>query len=328
MRVGAIQLEVKLGDIERNVAECERLAREAASRGAELVALPEFFTTGAAFVPELAGATLPPDGVATAMLMRVAREEEIWLGGSFLCRDADGEVRNAFFLAGPDGEVLGRHDKDLPTMWENAFYIGSAENAAGPDDGVIEAGPFTVGAAVCWEFMRSGTARRLAGRVDVVVGGSNWWSVPAWPPCRLTARMEAGNAATARRAPVTFTRLVGAPVVHGAISGEIRCRMPEVPFVPYAGCFEGGALVAAADGRVLAVRDGREGSGVAVADVEISRVTPAEPVPSRYWLHRRGLLPAIAWNTQRWHGRRWYRRHVRLAGKGAPRDGAPLQRAT
>lgn len=305
MRVAAVQLEVALGDVERNLAECERLAREAARQGAELVALPEFFTTGVAFVPALAGAALPPDGAATAMLERVAAEERIWLGGSFLCRDADGEVRNAFFLAGPNGELLGRHDKDLPTMWENAFYVGGA------DDGVIDAGPFVAGAAVCWEFMRSATARRLAGRVDVVVGGSNWWSVPAWPPRRWAARMEAENAATARRAPVAFARLVGAPVIHAAISGRINCRMPEAPFLPYVGRFEGGALVAAPDGQVLAERGGREGSGVVVADVEVGRVPPADRIPSRYWLHRRGLLPAIAWNTQRLHGRRWYRRHVR-----------------
>jgi predicted amidohydrolase len=305
MRVAAVQLAVELGDVEANLAESERLAREAAGRGAELVSLPEFFTTGAAFVPELAGAALPPDGAAAAMLKRVAGEERIWLGGSFLCRDADGEVRNAFLLAGPDGEVLGRHDKDMPTMWENSFYVG------GSDDGVMDAGPFTAGAAVCWEFMRSATARRLAGRVDVVVGGSNWWSVPAWPPRTLTRRMEERNARTALHAPSAFARLVGAPVVHAAISGAIRCRMPELPIVPYRGRFEGGALIAAADGNVLALRRGEEGSGIAVAEIDVGRVSPAAPIPSRYWLHRRGLLPAIVWNTERLHGRRWYRRHVR-----------------
>src|ERR1039458_8412541 len=105
-----------------------------------------------------------------------------------------GEVRNAFLLAGPDG-LFGRHDKDLPTMWENALYVG------GDDDGVIEAGEVTVGAAVCWEFMRTGTARRLRGRVDLVMGGSNWWSIPQRPPSAYTRRAEAANGATAARAP-------------------------------------------------------------------------------------------------------------------------------
>jgi predicted amidohydrolase len=305
VRVAAVQLEVALGDIERNLAECERLAREAARAGAGLVALPEFFTTGVAFLPELAERALPPDGPATALLTRVAAEEGIWIGGSFLCRDPDGEVRNAFLLAGPDGTLLGRHDKDLPTMWENAFYVG------GDDDGVIATPAFVAGAAVCWEFMRTGTARRLAGRVDVVIGGSNWWSVPAWPPRAITARMERRNARTALAAPATFGRYVGAPVVHGAISGSARCPMPDFPGVSYSGHFEGGALVAAADGSLLALRRPEEGSGFAVADVELGRVAPSEPIPDRYWLHRRGPLPALAWHTQRLHGRRWYRRRVR-----------------
>jgi hypothetical protein len=95
--------------------------------------------------------------------------------------------------------------------------------------------------------------------------------------------------------------------------------MPEIPFVPYTGRFEGGAVIVAPGGQVLAQHRGDAGSGVAVADVEIGRVAPTAAIPSRYWLHRRGLLPAIAWNTQRLHGRRWYRRHVR---------GASVQRTT
>lgn len=305
MRVAAIQLEVALGDVAGNLAENERLVRAAAGDGAELVSLPEFFSTGAVFLPEIAAGALPPDGLATDMLEGLAGELGIWIGGSFLCRDADGEFRNAWLLAGPDGRIHGRHDKDLPTMWENAFYIG------GSDDGVVETEGFTVGAAVCWEFMRSATARRLAGRVDLIMGGSNWWSVPGWPPRSLTARMESSNARNAARAPVELARMVGAPVVHGAICGEAVCPMPELPLMTYRGRFEGGALVADATGRVLAYRDREQGSGHAIAEVETGRVPPSAEIPNRYWLHSRGLLPTLTWHSQRWVGRRWYRRHVR-----------------
>lgn len=305
MRVAAVQLDVALGETGSNLAECERLARQAAAEGAELVALPEFFTTGMAFLPELADAALAPDGAATEMLTGLARELGIWLGGSFLCRDPDGHVRNAYLLVAPGGGIAGRHDKDLPTMWENAFYVG------GDDDGVIDAGPFTAGAAVCWEFMRSATARRLRGRVDVVVGGSNWWSVPSWRPRALSREMESRNAATALRAPARFGRLVGAPVVHGAICGEVSCPMPELPALRYEGHLEGGALVAGADGALLALRRREEGSSIAIAEIEVGRTPAAEEPPDRYWLHRRGPIPTIAWHTQRLHGRRWYKSHVR-----------------
>lgn len=305
VRVAAVQLQVALGDVERNLSECERLASQAADEGAELVALPEFFTTGMAFLPELAGAALAPDGPATQMLTTLARERHIWIGGSFLCRDPDGEVRNAYLLAAPGGEVAGRHDKDLPTMWENAFYIG------GDDDGVIEAGPFTLGAAVCWEFMRTATARRLCGRVDLVAGGSNWWSVPSWRPRALSREMERRNARTALAAPVRFGRLVGAPVVHGAVCGDIHCPMPEFPGVNYYGYLEGGAVIADAEGNTLALRRREEGSALAIADIDIGRMPPLDELPDRYWLHRRGPVPTVAWHTQRLHGRRWYASHVR-----------------
>jgi predicted amidohydrolase len=304
MRVAAAQLEVTLADVPANLAACESIARDAARDGAEAIALPEFFTTGAAFAHELAGAALAPDGAATEMLLRVAREEDVLVGGSFLCRDPDGEVRNAFFLAGPDG-LLGRHDKDLPTMWENALYVG------GNDDGVIEAREQTIGAAVCWEFMRSGTARRLRERVDLVLGGSNWWTIPRWPPAAYTRRAEAANASLAARAPAVFGRYVGAPVVHAAITGKFECPTPELPAITYRGRFQGGAQIADADGRILARREGGEGSGYVIAEVQARRSEPREPVPNRFWLHRRGALSAVAWNTQRILGRRWYESHVR-----------------
>jgi predicted amidohydrolase len=305
VKVAAAQLDVVLGDVDANLAQCERLAREAARAGAEVVALPEFFSTGAAFDPKVVEGIRPRDGEPAQMLTSVAASEGIFLGGSFLCRDPDGEVRNTYLLVGPDGEVRGRHDKDLPTMWENALYIG------GSDDGVIDAGPFTAGIAVCWEFMRSQTARRLRGKVDVVIGGSNWWSIPRWQPRRMFDRLERANAATSMRAPETFGRLVGAPVIHAAVSGGFVCKFPEMPVIPYRGHFQGGALIADADGNLLAVRRRDEGAGIVVADVEIGRVPASEPVPDRYWLHDRGAMPTYAWSVQRLHGRRWYRRHVR-----------------
>jgi predicted amidohydrolase len=304
MRVAAVQLEVALADVPANLAACESLARDAVRAGAELVVLPEFFTTGAAFLPALAAASLAPDGAATELLERVAREEGVQVGGSFLCRDADGEVRNAFFLAGPDG-LLGRHDKDLPTMWENALYIG------GTDDGVIDAGELTVGAAVCWEFMRSATARRLRGRVDLVIGGSNWWSIPPWRPLAYTRRAEQANAALASRAPQQFGRYVGAPVVHAAMTGAFSCPWPEFPAVTYRGHFQGGAQISDADGRVLARREATEGSGFAIADVDARRTQPTDAVPDSFWLHRRGALSTVTWHSQRAFGRRWYARNVR-----------------
>jgi predicted amidohydrolase len=309
MRVAAVQLEASVADVDTNLDACERLGDEAGRQGAEAIVLPEFFSTGVGFVEELADAGVAPDGDATELLRALARRHGALVGGSFLCRDTDGEVRNAFLLVTPDGEVAGRHDKDLPTMWENALYVGSAAG----DDGVIEADGLSVGAAVCWELMRTQTVRRLAGRIDLALTGSGWWSMSEnWP---LAAGLERANHARAIKAVEEFALYVGAPVVHSAHSGELRCPMPWSP-LPYRGRFEGGARVVDADGRVLAARDRDQGEGVVVAEVEPGRRSPRRSPPDRFWLHDRGAVAAFAWNYQRLHGRRWYRRHV--AGR-APR---------
>src|SRR4051812_39751280 len=251
MRAAAIQLEPKIADVEANLDACRRLAEGAAAAGAEWIALPEFFTTGIAFDERLADAALAPDGAATQMLRDVARRQGVTIGGSFLCRDSDGHARNAYLLVGPGGSILGRHDKDLPTMWENAFYVG------GDDDGVIEAGDLCVGAAVCWELMRTQTVRRLRGRVDLVMAGSGWWSIPQWP---LTGALEKANARTAATIAEKLAPLVGAPVVHGANIGAIECPLPWMP-AHYRGYLEGGAVIADASGQVVARRDRTEGPG-------------------------------------------------------------------
>jgi predicted amidohydrolase len=298
----AVQLDAELGDVSANLAACERLADEAGQAGATIIALPEFFTTGIGFAPILAEAAMPPDGAATGLLVTLAARYQALIGGSFLCRDPDGHVRNAYFLAGPHG-VVGRHDKDLPTMWENAFYIG------GHDDGVISSGEHQIGAAVCWELMRSQTVRRLRGRVDLAMTGSGWWSVPSWRPRRLFNRLERNNAATARRAASTFSQYVGAPTVHAAHIGTMQCAMPWLP-VKYRGHFEGATLITTATGDVVAERRADEGEGVVLGEITLGRRTPTLEPPDDFWLHHRGAVPTAAWHYQRLHGQRWYQQNL------------------
>ncbi|MED5804007.1 carbon-nitrogen hydrolase family protein, partial [Gordonia sp. Z-3] len=301
MKVAAVQLEAVVANISENLARCERLVIDAVAAGAEWVMLPEFFSTGMAFDDALASAALPPDGVAVEMMMTLAKRNHITIGGSFLCRDADGHTRNAYFLVSPSGEILGRHDKDLPTMWENCYYIG------GDDEGVIDLGDGrAAGAAVCWEFMRSQTARRLRGRVDVIVGGSAWWSSPSWHPKKIFEQLENSNSATATGIAPAMARLVGAPVIHAAHTGTLHCRIPWLP-LRYRGHLEGGAMICTADGRIQARRDAWEGPGFALADVDLQRAAPTDAVSEKFWLHPRGAIPAAMWSMQRVHGKRYYK---------------------
>jgi len=304
MRVAAIQLQTVIGDIDANLSACEKLAGIAANEGAEWIILPEFFTTGMGFLPELAQHSLPPDGVATALLLSLAKRHKAVVGGSFLCRDVDGHVRNAFFLATPEG-IAGRHNKDIPTMWENCFYIG------GTDDGLIEVGNLTAGVALCIEFNRSQTVGRLRGKADIVVGGSFAWGAPEGIPFRHYLHTSIERY-TDWASP--FAKLVGCPVVEATHCGRIRCKTPLLP-IPYVANLGGGAVICDAAGHMLARRDGSEGAGIVIADIEVGRVKTSEPKPAGFWVQELDPLSKIGWHVQGWHGRRWYRRHVAPLGK-------------
>ncbi|KRE27764.1 nitrilase [Mycobacterium sp. Soil538] len=296
-RVAAVQIKAELGDVDHNLEACERQAQRAAADGAEWIALPEFFSTGVAYRADLSADAAPIDGEPTKLLVDLARRNGVHVGGSTLVRDGDGHVRNAFLLAAPDGTVIGRHDKDLPTMWENALYVG------GTDDGRIQADGLTVGVALCWEMLRTQTVDRLAGQVDLVLGGSGWWSIPEWP---FMGGAEARNHRRATTAPSVFARHVGAPVVHAAHAGEFTCPFPGTP-VTYRGHCEGGAQICDANGTVLAFTGRDDGDGFAIADVDAVR-SPGVPADDRFWLQPRGAVAAIVWAYQNRHGRRAYRR--------------------
>jgi predicted amidohydrolase len=303
MRVAAIQLEPVIGDVAANLAACQRLADTAAEEGAEWIILPEFFTTGMGFFQDLSQRSLPPDGPATALLCALARRHGAVVGGSFLCRDDDGHIRNAFFLATPEG-IAGRHDKDIPTMWENCFYIG------GTDDGLIRVGDLTVGVALCLEFNRTRTIDRLRGKVDLVVGGSCVWGAPKGMP--FTQYLQTSIDRYANWAP-PFASLVGCPVIEATHCGRIRCPTPLLP-MEYVTDLIGGAVICDATGSVLARRAKDDRAGVVMADIEVGRVNSKEQVPARFWIQELDPISKFGWHSQRWHGRRWYRRHTARHG--------------
>lgn len=320
LAVAAVQIEAAPGRVADNLAQVERLARDAFAAGARVVALPEFFTTPLITGAPVSAAVLPAAAnPALDLLRRLASEYGGDIGGSFLVAD-DGEVYNRYHYVAADGRVF-THDKDLPTMWENAFYTG------GSDDGVFDTGAYRVGAAVCWELIREQTVARMQGRVDFAITGTHWWDMPDnWPVIRSAlAPLSRRNQALSDGAPGEFARRLGVPVIQASHSGRLRGDFHMLAgrdlSLPYATRFVGATQIVAADGQVLARRDTREGAGWIAADIEVGSAQ-AQPAaaPKRYWIPRLPLLHRLYWHHQNWAGRSLYRRGGRAAGLRAAQD--------
>ncbi len=299
MRVAAIQMQAGLGEVDLNLERAEQLAEDAAAKGADWVVLPEFFTTAMAFDERMLGTARPVDGEPSRLLLDLAARHGITIGGSFLAIHPDGAVRNTFVLAGPDG-VLGMHDKDLPTMWENCYY------EQGADDGVISTPEGRVGAALCWELIRSQTARRLRDRVRMVVGGSCWWDVAENLPGRALWRaVQRQNLRLCRRTVPTLARLLGVPVVHANWCGQTDGRW--MLGSRYLTRYVQEASIVDASGQLLASRRFGDGPGVITAEVELAEPSPSQEIPSSFWIHPENRQPhwRLLWWAQNAHGRRY-----------------------
>ena len=312
MRVAACQMEARVADIPYNIDQAARLIDEAAATGAKIIAIPEFFTTRIVYDERLFACSLPPENPALDMLRSKAKRHQAMIGGSYL-EMRRGDVYNTYVLVEPDGTVH-RHDKDLPTMVENAFFVG------GNDDGVMQTAMGTVGAAVCWEMVRTQTPRRLVGKVDLLMTGSHWWSEPGWKILGGFAdRFHAANGGSMRKTPGRLAAYIGAPLLHAG-----HCGILEGSFLVLPGTrmkvgtrtqLMGETQIVDREGVLVARRTYQEGPGVISAEISLGSVPETEPVPDRFWIPRLDMVSKVLWYHQNACGKsayRWAKRSGRL----------------
>lgn len=318
-KAAAIQFEGVPGDVAENLRRLDVMITEAASKGATLIGVPEFATSPLPFRSEVHQSVLPPHNAAVDMFKAAAKRYGCHIGGSMLIAEGP-NIYNRYHLFEPDGKIH-LHDKDLPTMWENAFY------GPGNDDGAFETTLGRMGAAVCWELIRNQTARRLVGRVDVVMTGTHWWTLPSnWGGLvdRIFGPLMQYNRYLSENAPTEFARRVGAPVLQASHCGSFRTDFMLIPGMsvtaPYETHYVGATQIVDAEGTVLASRNAAEGAGIVIADIEIGAQEPAEPIEDTFWMPELPLALRAYWHHQNLCAKRYYRRTGRMAGLDAAAD--------
>jgi predicted amidohydrolase len=172
LRAAAVQLNAT-EDVDRNLETADRLTREAAARGAELVVLPEKWTVlGRAEVMEEHAQTL--EGAAASWAKRTARELEIDLiAGSFVERRANQEkTSNTSLHVGPDGTIRAAYRKlhMFDVEVDGTVYAESAREQAGDEvvatavGGKQAADTHILGMTICYDVRFPELYRALSER--------------------------------------------------------------------------------------------------------------------------------------------------------------------
>lgn len=174
MKVALVQMDIQLGDPKANREWAAAKVREAAV-GADLVMLPEMWTTGYA-LPQLAGNLADRAGQPTGpFLAALAQECGIYLVGS-VADEREGRVYNSATVYGPDGSLLAEYSKiHLVPMMDEPRYLSPGERLALADLGGLPAG-----LAICYDLRFPELFRTMALQGAVIM------LVPAeWPAQRL-----------------------------------------------------------------------------------------------------------------------------------------------
>jgi predicted amidohydrolase len=167
MRAAAVQL-TSTPDRERNLAAADRLTREAAAQGAELVVLPEKWPVLGTPEETAAGAE-PLDGPSVAWARDIARDLGIDLVAGSLSELVDGRDRgaNTCVHAGPDGDVRAVYRKIHMFDVEvgGRTYRESEHEQPGEEPVLSEtAGGVGLGLTVCYDLRFPELYRILAVR--------------------------------------------------------------------------------------------------------------------------------------------------------------------
>jgi len=148
VKAAAVQAAPIFLDREATVAKACRLIEEAGDQGAKIIGFPECYIPGHPFWYDFYVATDPicshfnlelfknaveVPSAATEELGRAARRANAWVVMGIAEKDPGryGTIYNTQVFFGPDGRLMGKHRKLVPTIWERLIHSGGDGSTLG-----------------------------------------------------------------------------------------------------------------------------------------------------------------------------------------------------
>jgi nitrilase len=191
-KAAAVQASPVYLNADATADKAASLVREAAANGAKLVAFPEVFipgypywnwitdpVTGSAWFERLAKASVLVPGPEVDVVRKAARDAEchVVLGVNERSPVSLGTIYNTLVFIGPDGSLLGRHRKLVPTWAEKLTWTGGDGSSLRVYDTEIG----RLGALACGENTNTLARFALLGQGELVHVAS-YISLPVAPP--------------------------------------------------------------------------------------------------------------------------------------------------
>lgn len=247
-KAGAVQFDVKTGDVRGNLSVALGHLGHLADQGACLGVCPEFFLTG--FDNDNMGRLMPAVEAGIQRLAEFSRKRSMAVAGS-LPEQKDGQIFNTLYFIDRDGEIRARYRKLhlFPLTGEDLHYTRGDEMVT------ADTSLGRVGIMICYDLRFPELARRL------FLDGARLFVLSAqWPLARV-AHWQALIRARAIENQAWFVCSNRAGIDPDGL------------------VFPGSSMIVDPNGSVLALGDDKSGTIMADIDMDlVARVRQAIPV--------------------------------------------------
>ena len=164
LEIALVQTTLAWHDRAANLQHFDGLIEQ--GRGADLIVLPEMFTTG--FSMDSAGQAEAENGPTSKWLRAHAERLDAVITGSVIIQAADGTYRNRLLWAQPDGQIRHYDKRHLFRMAdEHAHYT------AGDEQALFEVKGWRVRPLICYD-LRFPVWSRDPHTTDLLIYTANW----------------------------------------------------------------------------------------------------------------------------------------------------------
>ena len=175
LKISIAQMNIKLGKPQENLEAVHQFAMQAAAEDADVLLLPELWSTGYDLENAATYATSIDEGIFAETAI-IARENRLHIIGSCLSKLDNGKIGNTAVFINPDGSLLTDYSKiHLFRLMDEHQFLAAGEKLA-----IAETAWGKMGLAICYDLRFPELFRRYA-LADTVLT-----FLPAeWPHPRL-----------------------------------------------------------------------------------------------------------------------------------------------
>ncbi len=268
LTVAAIQMASIPYCIEENLQKADRMVRQAASRGARIIVLPELFNTGYCYDWRNLKVGEDLSGRTARWFRGLAKGLGIYLIGGMIERDG-GNLYNTLLLTSPQGRSASYRKRCLP-LQEKCYFT------RGDEPLLVDTPLGRIGFGICADLLDEKIWERFRNKVNLLVVSS------AWPDFTAGGFLFAKSSVSMRISqmpqllPKRLAESFGVPVAYSNLCGPFDSPLPLL--YPYAVRSRFVGYSAVYDRGGIPVSTMKEEEGVAIGEV----VTEPLPTEKRY----------------------------------------------